>query len=438
MDEIDVPFALKREDMYAVCVDLLTKLKQLVQSVIEQAGNKIDAVEIVGGGVRMPIVQQTITSFVGENIPLGAKLDDGSVALGAALLFRKQQAALNTPPPAAPANPVAETTEAPSESVPMEVESTLPSPPAPEQPTVGLTTEEIASATQRELAMQQDDLDVNKFQDAYNQVESYILEMRNAPRLKFGNLINASELNRILDDAEGWLWDNTAEDAVTPASTQDLLSKAEELKTTVQSLCAAYFEAVEQERKRVEDALNEEAQRAAAEREANGEDGDEDHDTRKLKKADRMRLVVKNKEEGTELFKGGNIRPAAARYQKALTHCAKFFDLSADDEKEIAALKLSLYLNLASCYLKLENWEQVLRNCNDALAIDTKSVKALFRRSSYYEHLKDYEKALDDLKLCQEYNPTEDKLVTKSIERVKKEIQKLKEKEKKMWGKAFA
>lgn len=33
-----------------------------------------------------------------------------------------------------------------------------------------------------------------------------------------------------------------------------------------------------------------------------------------------MRLVVKNKEEGTELFKGGNIRPAAARYQKALTH----------------------------------------------------------------------------------------------------------------------
>ena len=33
-----------------------------------------------------------------------------------------------------------------------------------------------------------------------------------------------------------------------------------------------------------------------------------------------MRLVVKNKEEGTELFKGGNYRPAAARYHKALSH----------------------------------------------------------------------------------------------------------------------
>jgi heat shock 70kDa protein 4 len=37
-----------------------------------------------------------------------------------------------------------------------------------------------------------------------------------------------------------------------------------------------------------------------------------------------MRMVVKNKEEGTELFKGGNIRPAAARYQKALSHAGDF------------------------------------------------------------------------------------------------------------------
>lgn len=72
-----------------------------------------------------------------------------------------------------------------------------------------------------------------------------------------------------------------------------------------------------------------------------------------------MRLVVKNKEEGNELFKGGNYRPAAARYHKALTHCSKFFDLSPDDEKEVQVLKVSLYLNLANCYSKLENLEQV-------------------------------------------------------------------------------
>jgi hypothetical protein len=32
---------------------------------------------------------------------------------------------------------------------------------------------------------------------------------------------------------------------------------------------------------------------------------------------------------------------------------------------------------------------------------------------------------------------TEDKLVTKAVDRVKKEIQKAKDKEKKMWGKVF-
>ena len=42
--------------------------------------------------------------------------------------------------------------------------------------------------------------------------------------------------------------------------------------------------------------------------------------------------VNKNKEEGTELFKGAvdntQYRTAAARYNKALTHAAKFVDLS--------------------------------------------------------------------------------------------------------------
>ena len=70
-------------------------------------------------------------------------------------------------------------------------------------------------------------------------------------------------------------------------------------------------------------------------------------------------MLVKNKDEGTELFKGGSYRLAAARYHKALTHSTKFFDLSPEDEKEVSQLKLSLYLNLSQCYIKLENWEQV-------------------------------------------------------------------------------
>lgn len=64
-------------------------------------------------------------------------------------------------------------------------------------------------------------------------------------------------------------------------------------------------------------------------------------------------------QEGTELFKGQNYRQAGARYSKALTHAAKMFDLSSDEQKEVHAVQLSLYLNLAQCYLKLQSWDQV-------------------------------------------------------------------------------
>ena len=93
------------------------------------------------------------------------------------------------------------------------------------------------------------------------------------------------------------------------------------------------------------------------------------------------------------MFKGSNFRHAAARYQKALTHASKFFDLSAEEETEIRAVKLSLHLNLAQCYIKMENWDQVIRNCDEALAIDGASAKAFFRRATAYEKKRDFPKA---------------------------------------------
>ena len=169
-----------------------------------------------------------------------------------------------------------------------------------------------------------------------------------------------------------------------------------------------------------------------------GADNDDDGDNRKLKKADRMRLVVKNKEEGNELFKGGNYRPAAARYHKALSHCAKFFDLSEEDKKEVTQVKLSLYLNLASCYLKMEQWEGAIRNADDALAMDEVNQKAYFRRGLAYEGKKEWEKAYADVKKSQELTSVKDKMIEDAIQRIKKGLQKQKEKEKQVWGKAFA
>lgn len=62
--------------------------------------------------------------------------------------------------------------------------------------------------------------------------------------------------------------------------------------------------------------------------------------------------AARNKNEGTELFKGGVYKQAAIRYTKALQNCTKFFDLSEADEKEVNEIKVKLHLNIAMCFLK--------------------------------------------------------------------------------------
>ena len=65
------------------------------------------------------------------------------------------------------------------------------------------------------------------------------------------------------------------------------------------------------------------------------------------------------------------------------------------------------------------------------------TIQAFFRRSAALEAKKEFDLALADARKAQELNDVEDKLVTKAMDRIKKEIQKEKDKEKKMWGNAF-
>jgi hypothetical protein len=86
-----------------------------------------------------------------------------------------------------------------------------------------------------------------------------------------------------------------------------------------------------------------------------------------------------------------------------------------------------------------ESWDNATRHADEALALDAHSVKALFRRAQAWEARREYDKALCDLKQAAGLTaPKEDKLISKGMDRVKKLIQKEKDKEKKMWGKAFS
>jgi tetratricopeptide (TPR) repeat protein len=106
----------------------------------------------------------------------------------------------------------------------------------------------------------------------------------------------------------------------------------------------------------------------------------------------------------------------------------------------VDAVKLSLHLNIAMCWLKItdatNNLEQAIRSCDDALAIDADSVKALFRRATAREQKGLYDEAKEDLKRAGELAP-DDKAVVKLLTRVDAQIARQKAKEKKMYGKMF-
>jgi len=68
-DAGDQNFSLRRDELSQLCAELLERFKGLLRGVLQQAGAQpggIGAVEVLGGGVRMQVVQAAITEVLGE------------------------------------------------------------------------------------------------------------------------------------------------------------------------------------------------------------------------------------------------------------------------------------------------------------------------------------------------------------------------------------
>ena len=442
IDGIDVPLTATREEFEGMCEGPLGRLAALLDALLANLREAepeavLAAVEAVGGGCRMPCVQQVLATSLAASPAAealaaekpGAKLDDSSLATGAAMIGK---AALPPPLDAPPSDEAKAADEAADEAAdaPGPVVAAV---------TGALAADALAALVEAEKAYAAVDAAAAARGAVRNELEGYILESRGlSNHRKHGGKVDVAKLTPLLDEAEDWIYSEEAEAASAAALSEKLAS----LRAEVEAATAAYREAVAADKAAEESALEAASAAAAAERAANGED--EDHDQRKLKFPDRLRLVTKNKEEGTELFKGAvditQFRSACARYNKALTHAAKFLDLSPQQKEEVDAIKLSLHLNIAMCWLKITDAEnhldQAIRACNDALDIDEGCVKALFRRATAREQKGQYDEAKADLKKAAELSP-DDKAVPKLMTRVEAQIARQKAKEKKMYGKMF-
>lgn len=208
-NDLDASISVTRQEFSEACASVLGDFSNMLKACLADAAAKssssslvFDSVEGMGGGMRMPPVQDVVvqacvaaaaTSQSATTV-VGSKVDASALAFGAALV-----AANTFKPKTAPAEPPTAPETAASEKASGESAADAP-PPAPPSTSgevvsadklpPGLSSEALAAAVADELAMATADAAVRAVAEARNGVESYVLSMRQAADdSKHGHLV---------------------------------------------------------------------------------------------------------------------------------------------------------------------------------------------------------------------------------------------------------
>ena len=259
-NESDVNLSCTRETMKQLCQEVvIDRLEGMIESALEKAGiagkdgSSIDAVEITGGGLRIPFVQETIRNAIGkgedEEFAFSRSLDDTSLAFGASLVGI-----------AASSNDNADDAEM------MDVERQA----------------RRTELLEDETAMSRRDVELLRKDEFRNQIEAHILELRSARHSKHGSLLpSLEEFSSYLDGVDDWLFSKECDEA-TCGRMEEECERMEEEWNAVQHkkwvTCGEYFAATQAEAEEKDRDMEREAQAAAAEAAAasGGENDDEE------------------------------------------------------------------------------------------------------------------------------------------------------------------
>lgn len=131
-------------------------------------------------------------------------------------------------------------------------------------------------------------------------------------------------------------------------------------------------------------------------------------DIAELELDEKLERAQNHKNKGTELFRISRFPFAIKRYTRALQCLVDFSggdNVSTDVSKHWRDLVCHCHLNLAACHAKNHNYKGVIEHCTEALQIDARSVKGLFRRGQAYTKLHHYVEARTDLNAALEVEP---------------------------------
>ncbi|XP_024960280.1 tetratricopeptide repeat protein 1 [Cynara cardunculus var. scolymus] len=104
------------------------------------------------------------------------------------------------------------------------------------------------------------------------------------------------------------------------------------------------------------------------------------------------------KVEGNKLFGDGLYQEALLKYDYAIQLAP---EMSSSSE-----IRSICHNNRATCFCKLGNYEDTIKECTKALEINPTYMKALLRRGEAHEKLKNYDEAIADMKKILELDPS--------------------------------
>jgi len=145
--------------------------------------------------------------------------------------------------------------------------------------------------------------------------------------------------------------------------------------------------------------------------------------------------AVSLKEAGNDHFKSGNLTEASRSYRKGTSLLKNLNNQNTGDD-QVKALLLSLQTNLSMVCLKQNKPKQSRDIASKALSVDSKNVKALYRRAVAHRKLGDIDNAKKDLKAALQYDP-ENVDVKRELAAIKRELDEQKSMEKSLLKKAF-
>jgi tetratricopeptide (TPR) repeat protein len=342
----DLTCTLTREWLETACTEIVGKVKQVIKAVM--GDRTIDGVEVIGGGSRIPFIQKAIQEASGVS-NLGRGLDGSSVGAG---LFAAGKRLI-------PA---------------IQVDASLRASP-----------EKMTALKAQEASIRKTHDDEVERLAVRNDLEGYLYQVKDWLSGSDREKLNPSVIEPELEKVFAWVEEKSYDDETTLI---EYRTEFENFKSLVGSKGRAFFEAKDQKREKLEADLERNARETVKPEK-------QELDMRLFTKADRIRKAIKNKEEGNEVFKAGNLTEAVTRYNRAIQYGTNIADLSEDDKREIDAVLLSCHLNLCQCLIKASTTttgtdkdaflRKAMFSADDALRLDPKSIKGLYRKALCFE-----------------------------------------------------